>query len=127
EIVGFFRLAGKVSGLLAYGNYDYLSELIGQPNQALVFRIEAEPSYLEQYSQERLVQEIEAHLRERGVVIAEINTGQYLSNTASESFAILTAVMLMLAILTALVGSIGLAGTMSMNVMERTREIGVMR
>jgi putative ABC transport system permease protein len=32
-----------------------------------------------------------------------------------------------MALLTALVGSIGLAGTMSMNVLERTREIGVMR
>ena len=39
----------------------------------------------------------------------------------------LTAFLLFLAILTALVGSIGLAGTMSMNVMDRTREIGVMR
>jgi putative ABC transport system permease protein len=32
-----------------------------------------------------------------------------------------------MAVLTALVGSIGLAGTMSMNVLERTREIGVLR
>ena len=32
-----------------------------------------------------------------------------------------------MAILTALVGSIGLTGTMGMNVLERTREIGVMR
>jgi putative ABC transport system permease protein len=30
-------------------------------------------------------------------------------------------------LLTAMVGSIGLTGTMGMNVMERTREIGVMR
>jgi len=33
----------------------------------------------------------------------------------------------MMAILTAVVGSIGLTGTMGMNVLERTREIGVMR
>jgi putative ABC transport system permease protein len=32
-----------------------------------------------------------------------------------------------MALLTALVGSIGLMGTMSLNVMDRTREIGVMR
>jgi putative ABC transport system permease protein len=35
--------------------------------------------------------------------------------------------LLIMALLTALVGSIGLTGTMGMNVMERTREIGVMR
>jgi len=40
---------------------------------------------------------------------------------------ILTAILLIMAVLTAVVGSIGLAGTLSMNVMERTREIGVMR
>jgi putative ABC transport system permease protein len=32
-----------------------------------------------------------------------------------------------MAVLAAVVGSIGLAGTMSINVMERTREIGIMR
>ena len=32
-----------------------------------------------------------------------------------------------MALLTAVVGSMGLTGTMSMNVLERTREIGVMR
>jgi putative ABC transport system permease protein len=127
KIVGFFQLAGKVSGHLAYGSYDYLSELIGQPNQAAVFRIEAQPAYLEQFGQEHLVREIEAHLRQGGIDIEEINTGSFMSETASEGFAILTAFLLFLAVLTALVGSIGLAGTMSMNVMERTREIGVMR
>ena len=36
-------------------------------------------------------------------------------------------VVLVMAVLTAVVGSIGLMGTMGMNVLERTREIGVMR
>jgi putative ABC transport system permease protein len=40
---------------------------------------------------------------------------------------ILVSLLLMMALLTAIVGSIGLTGTMGMNVMERTREIGVMR
>jgi putative ABC transport system permease protein len=35
--------------------------------------------------------------------------------------------MMVMAILIAIVGGLGLAGTMSINVMERTREIGVMR
>ena len=40
---------------------------------------------------------------------------------------ILVIFLLTMALLTAVVGSIGLAGTMGMNVLERTREIGVMR
>jgi len=35
--------------------------------------------------------------------------------------------LLIMAVLTAFVGSLGLTGTMSINVLERTREIGVMR
>jgi len=40
---------------------------------------------------------------------------------------ILVVFLLTMALLTAVVGSIGLTGTMGMNVLERTREIGVMR
>jgi putative ABC transport system permease protein len=35
--------------------------------------------------------------------------------------------LLIMAILTAIVGAMGLTGTMGMNVLERTREIGIMR
>jgi len=46
---------------------------------------------------------------------------------ASESIDILITFLLIMAVLTAVVGAMGLAGTMSMNVLERTREIGIMR
>jgi putative ABC transport system permease protein len=39
----------------------------------------------------------------------------------------LVSFLLIMALLTASVGSMGLAGTMGMNVLERTREIGIMR
>jgi putative ABC transport system permease protein len=43
------------------------------------------------------------------------------------SFGLLTSVLMAMVILAATVGAIGLMGTMAMNVVERTREIGVMR
>lgn len=46
---------------------------------------------------------------------------------AVESLDVLVVFLLIMAILTAIVGSMGLTGTMGMNVMERTREIGIMR
>jgi putative ABC transport system permease protein len=46
---------------------------------------------------------------------------------AQASYGILTSVLLGMVVLTATVGSIGLMSTMSMNVVERRREIGVMR
>jgi putative ABC transport system permease protein len=42
-------------------------------------------------------------------------------------FNVLIMFLLIMAVLLALVGAIGLTGTMSLNVLERTREIGVMR
>ena len=44
-----------------------------------------------------------------------------------ESLDILAVFLLIMAILTAIVGSMGLTGTMGMNVLERTREIGITR
>jgi putative ABC transport system permease protein len=44
-----------------------------------------------------------------------------------EQFNIVVVVLTAMSLLILLVGGLGLAGTMSMNVMERTREIGVMR
>ena len=44
-----------------------------------------------------------------------------------ERFNIITSVLMIMAFLLAIVGSLGLMGTMSINVLERQREIGVMR
>jgi len=43
------------------------------------------------------------------------------------AFAIVVALLMIMTILLAIVGGLGLAGTMGLNVIERTREIGVMR
>jgi putative ABC transport system permease protein len=73
------------------------------------------------------LQWIETHLAQSGIQVIDISTGKSLTQKASDGFTILTAILLFLALLTAMVGSIGLAGTMSLNVMERTREIGILR
>ena len=48
-------------------------------------------------------------------------------NNVLDAFNIIIIILLVVALLIALVGGLGLAGTMSLSVMERTREIGVMR
>jgi putative ABC transport system permease protein len=126
-VVGFFQLAGRSSGLLAYTNFETLSRLIGQPNQAFSYRVVADRPNLGKTEQEALGREIEARLTARGVSVADITTGSYVASNAAQGFATLTGFLLFLASLTALVGSIGLAGTMSLNILERTREFGVLR
>ena len=126
-VVGFFQLAGKSGGYLAYADYDYLSKVIHQPNMANTFRIVSKHKGLTLAQQLQFGKQIEAHLLAEGYHISEIRAGLSLSASASEGLNVLTGVLLIMACLIALVGSIGLTGTMSLNVMERTREIGVMR
>lgn len=126
-VVGFYRLAGKNGGFSAYASFETLSRLIGQPNQAVMFQVVSNRPHLTAAEQDQLANAIEARLKSEGMQISGMNTGAFLTDIAGSGFNILITLLLILAALTALVGSIGLAGTMSMNVMERTREIGVMR
>jgi putative ABC transport system permease protein len=126
-VVGFFRLAGKNGGYSAYTSFDYLSEITGQTNKAVTYQVVADRKGLTAAEQDALAAAIEKHLKAEGIQVADLTTGSFLTGIAGSGFGILTTFLLFLAVLTALVGSIGLAGTMSMNVMERTREIGVLR
>ena len=126
-VVGFFQLGGKMTGYSAYTTYEYLTQLTNQTDRAASFRVVSNKAGLTSAQQEALGRAIETHLAGYGINVVDLTTGMSLSDKASDGFNVLTAFLLFLAILTALVGSIGLAGTMSLNVMERTREIGVLR
>lgn len=126
-VVGFFQFAGQSVGYMAYANAEYLSSLVGLSGQAVLFRLVAENPNLTLEGQKALGVKVQNFLEERGIQIAEVEAGLSVSQTAADGFTILTAFLLFMAILAAVVGSIGLAGTMSINVMERTREIGIMR
>jgi putative ABC transport system permease protein len=59
--------------------------------------------------------------------VASIQTGTQVRQQQAVATNVLIVFMLMMSALIALVGGLGLMGTMGMNVLERTREIGVMR
>lgn len=126
-VVGFYQLAGKLGGLSSYVNLDYFDTLPGQvQNQAAVFRVVAKDK-LDASGQKKLASQVQSALEANGYQIGSISTASRINEASSEGFNILTTFLLILAILIALVGSIGLTGTMSMNIMDRTREIGIMR
>ncbi|MCK4897352.1 MAG: FtsX-like permease family protein, partial [Anaerolineales bacterium] len=74
-----------------------------------------------------MAKDLDAYFRDQGFRVQVATPGLSTLDSASESLDILITFLLIMALLTALVGSIGLTGTMGMNVLERTREIGVMR
>jgi putative ABC transport system permease protein len=64
---------------------------------------------------------------ERNIEIAMFQTEGELRKTAESQFGMITGMLLSLAIIVASVGGIGLMGALSISVVERTKEIGVLR
>ncbi|MBN1936645.1 MAG: ABC transporter permease [Anaerolineae bacterium] len=123
-VVGIFQYTG-MGDLVAYANYDTLAQELKTGPRASVFRIVTAEHTLPY--QAWIAAQLNSHFRERGFKVDKVEAGLAFNASITEVLGILTAVLLVMAVLTALVGSIGLTGTMSMNVLERTREIGVMR
>ena len=124
EIVGIFKFVGD-RNLLAYGSYSYISKIMNLSNQAITYRIVTDQHTTEY--QKQMSATIDRYFRDQGFHVSDVEGGQSSLQTASEGLDLLINFLLIMALLTAMVGSMGLAGTMSMNVLERTREIGVMR
>jgi putative ABC transport system permease protein len=124
-VVGVFRFTNMIGNTMAYADYDFISSLINLPYQAFSYRLVTSEHTLER--QEIVSQTLDQHLRDRGFHVSSIEVGLVTREQIANGINIIVVFLLTMAILTAIVGSIGLTGTMGMNVMERTREIGVMR
>jgi putative ABC transport system permease protein len=109
---------------MAYANFDYVADKVNLPNQASTFRIITEST---SQSMQSLIQNIDRQLEDQDYAVKSIEVGEVQRESFTSAVNLLIIFLLLMALLTALVGSIGLMGTMSINVLERTREIGVMR
>ncbi len=74
-----------------------------------------------------VAQAVEERLTQAGIGIRSTRTSTEDRRIFGERFTIITSVLLIMSFLLATVGSLGLMGTMSINVLERKREVGVMR
>lgn len=125
QVVGIFRFVDMLGDPFGYANFDIIARKTGLPAQALSYRIVTTVHDVE--AQIELTQRIDQHLSKRNLDVVSVQSGSALRKDASIGMNMLVIFLLIMAILTAFVGSIGLTGTMSINVLERTREIGVMR
>jgi putative ABC transport system permease protein len=125
QIVGTYSITGNVYPPLLYVNYEYLSVLVGQPQMAYSLRVIT--SQHDSASQRRINDQLQAAFEERGIQIQSTQLGVEFIESQKSQTDILVYFMLVMAGLIAVVGGLGLMGTMSINVLERTREIGVMR
>jgi putative ABC transport system permease protein len=125
RIVGFYTITGNTDVPLIYTNYEYISHLIGQPGMVYSLRVitREHDSIAQTHVNDQLLALFEA----RGVRVSTTQLSADFVRDQTSSTDIFVYFMLVMASLIAVVGGLGLMGTMGINVLERTREIGVMR
>ena len=124
-IVGLvFDLNGRDQNT-AFANIDTLNLALRNVGKAAVAMVQGTDQSLA--TQQAIEKDLLAYFKAKGIEIGYSDTAIENRNNASAQFGILTQLLMMMTVLMAVVGSMGLSGTLSINVIERRREIGVMR
>jgi putative ABC transport system permease protein len=105
--------------------FDTLAREIGNADRGAFVMMATEGHDYETH--QRIVRDLRATYVARRLKPTYFESGGELKERNEAQFDVIVYLMLAMAILAAVVGGIGLMGTMSINVVERGREIGVMR
>lgn len=108
-----------------YANQDPLAGAAGVPGRANVVVVTTAGH--DRDTQDRVATELRDELESSGAMVASTITIGYIREQQTMRFDVLVTFLAVMAALVGAVGGIGLSGTMSLNVNERTREIGVLR
>ncbi|MHB0877048.1 MAG: ABC transporter permease [Anaerolineae bacterium] len=122
-VVGIVR--GVLTGPVAYANYPYFTRVAGYVGQAVRLQVVTDghsPAYTAE-----VARRLEDHFESIGMRVGSTGTSDDTRQQVIQQFNLIVVFLLVMAVLLALVGGLGLMGTMSLNVLERTREIGVLR
>ncbi len=126
EIIGI--TTKTIRGPNVYINYAMFSKITGVNDQVNQVRVRTN---LEEIASPEIQKSVATQLEDRfskAGISSSAGQSQYqVFGFFSEPFDIILMVLVIMAALLAVVGSLSLAGTMGINVMERTREIGVLR
>jgi putative ABC transport system permease protein len=122
-VVGISRAPFALSAL--YVNLPTFSRQMGDAGRASEVKLIADVR--DTATQDRVAAQAGALLKAEGVQVALTRTLTVFVAQQNIGIDMVIFFLLMMAVLLAAVGGLGLMGTMSINVLERTREIGVMR
>jgi putative ABC transport system permease protein len=122
-VVGIVR--GVQHGPIAYVTYQSLATVRG--HNGLIDRLVAVTNQHDAVSESTVSRALEVHLKHAGFVVDGAETTDDQRAILGANFDVIVQFLLIMAILLAVVGGLGLMGTMAINVLERIREIGIMR
>ena len=126
EVVGI--TSKHLVGPRVYLNEAGFSEISGVDGMVNVVRVRTDLDQIaDAETQAAIGGALEDSFAELGYSTGGVQLQSDFSNYLSEPFSIILIVLVVMAGLLAVVGGLSLAGTMGINVMERTREIGVLR
>ncbi len=117
KVVGIVK--ALMTGPVTYVNYPYFAEFVGHVNRATSVRVQTIDK--DAASQTRMAKTLEARLEDRGMSVGGYEV------TADIRRQIVDQLMMIVKVLFAMSVLLALVGTMGINVLERTREIGVLR
>lgn len=123
KVVGV--VTGQLMGPVMFADKGELDSFVGA--NGTVTRLLAKTISRQPHIQERAAVALEDSLADAGIAVASTDTQSGMRARVASQFNILVVFLVIMAALLAAVGVIGLTGTMSINVLESTREIGVMR
>lgn len=110
---------------MAYVNQPYMARQVNEVGRSQQLRIVTDRH--DAAYQTMIGQQVNALFKARGLEVSSTLTNADDRVQSGTGLHLVVVFMLIMAVLLAVVGGLGLMGTMSINVLERTREIGVMR
>lgn len=128
NVVGIIVMSAGGGGggrIDTFSTFSTVSRIKDTPNLASGYLIRTQPSDVQ--TQDLVASLAEEKLKNSRLTIAFKQTKNDIISSASSQFNFMIFFLLAMAVMVASVGGLGLAGTMSLNVLERTREIGIMR
>jgi len=124
-VVGLvFDLNGRDQNT-AFANIEVLNRATHKVGRGAVVMIQGIDKSLA--AQQATAKDLREYFEAEGIGVGHTALAVEDRENASAQIGILTQVLMIMTVLMAVVGSIGLSGTLSINVIERRREIGVMR
>jgi putative ABC transport system permease protein len=105
--------------------FDTLAREIGNANRGALVWVGTEKDDFE--TQQRIIRDMRTVFEAHRLKPVAIQSGAELRQQSKAQFDMITYLMLGMSVLAAVVGGVGLMSMMSINVVERAREIGVMR